>query len=107
MPNGATSGVRDSIQPSIPNLLEEYAEQNSCPTIPAVDEIATTSPERCRRITGRTARVTFIGPNRLVSICQRNCSESISSKKPAMKFPALFTSTSMRPNRSVAACAAA
>jgi hypothetical protein len=36
-----------------------------CPTSPAVEEVATTSPERCRRITGSTARVMFIGPNRL------------------------------------------
>ena len=34
--------------------------------MPAVDEIETTFPDRCSRMTGRTARVTFIGPTRLV-----------------------------------------
>src|SRR5215217_5063839 len=46
MPNGATSGVSDSIQPSTPNFEAAYAELNSKPTMPAVDEIATTSPAR-------------------------------------------------------------
>ena len=40
MPNRATSGVSDSIQPSIPNFEAAYAVQNSCPTIPAVEEIS-------------------------------------------------------------------
>jgi hypothetical protein len=40
-------------------LEAAYAVQNSWPTIAAVDEIATTRPERCARITGSTARVTF------------------------------------------------
>src|SRR5215212_1917841 len=62
----ATSGVSDSIQPSRPNLAAAYAEVNSPPTMPAVDEIDTTSPDRWARITGRTARVTFRGPNRFV-----------------------------------------
>src|SRR3954447_22050034 len=66
----------------------------------------TTMPERCRRITGSTARVTVIGPNRLVSICARSCSVVSSSKKPARKLPALLSRTSMRPKRSRAAAAA-
>ena len=33
---------------------------------PAVEEIVIIRPERCFRINGRTARVTFIGPTRLV-----------------------------------------
>ncbi len=65
-----------------------------------------TRPERCRRITGSTARVTVIGPNRLVSSCARTCSVVSSSKKPARKLPALLTSTSIRPKRSTAAAAA-
>src|SRR5438445_530932 len=71
MPNGATSGVSDSIQPSTPNLAAAYALQNSWPTMPAVDEIVTTRPERWARMIGSTARVTFNGPNRVVSICAR------------------------------------
>ncbi len=83
MPNGSTSGVRDSIQPSTPNLEAAYAVQNAWPTMPAVEEIATTSPERWARMTGSTARVTFIGPNRVVSICARTASGLSSSKNPA------------------------
>ena len=37
-------------------------------------------PERCLRITGRTARVTFIGPMRLTANCRSNCSGVSSSK---------------------------
>ena len=51
--------------------------------MPAVEEIVTTSPERWARMTGSTARVTFSGPNRLVSICARKSSGVISSKNPA------------------------
>ena len=45
--------------------------------------MVTTWPERCSRITGSTARVTFNGPKKLVSICARNWASLISSKKPA------------------------
>ena len=38
------------------------------PVMPAVEERVRSSPERCFRITGRAARVTFIGPNNSVSI---------------------------------------
>ena len=60
-----------------------YAVQNSWPTMPAVEEIATTRPERWARMTGSTARVTLMGPNRVVSICARKSLGSISSKNPA------------------------
>jgi hypothetical protein len=75
--------------------------------MPAVEEIVTTRPERWRRITGRVARVTLTGPNRVVSIWARNSSGVSSSKNPALKFPALLTSTSIRPNRSTPAWTAA
>src|SRR3954453_7539182 len=58
-------------------------------------------------MTRSTARVTVIGPKRLVSICERTCSVVSSSKKPARKLPALLSSTSMAPKRSSAAAAAA
>ena len=47
-------------------------------------------------MTGRTARVTFIGPIRLVASWRSICSGVSSSKKPATKLAALLTSTSMR-----------
>src|SRR6266571_5418848 len=74
MPNGSTSGRSDSIQPSRPNFDAACAEQNSGPTRPAPDEIEMMWPERCLRMTGRTARVTFIGPSRLVASCRSICS---------------------------------
>ena len=51
--------------------------------MPAVELIETTVPARCLRITGSTARVTFIGPIRLVISCRSICSGVSSSKKPA------------------------
>ena len=41
------------------------------PERPAVEEIVSNKPARCLRITGSTARVTFIGPNSSVSIWWR------------------------------------
>src|SRR6266478_2436582 len=73
-PNGATSCCSDSIQPSTPNFAAAYAEQNANPTSPAVDEIVMMCPERCLRMTDRTARVTFIGPMRSVANCRSICS---------------------------------
>src|SRR4051794_38360251 len=64
-------------------------------------------PERWARMTGRTARVTFIGPMRLVGSCRSICSGVSSSEKPAEKLAALLTSTSMPPKRSTAASIAA
>jgi hypothetical protein len=75
--------------------------------MPAVEEIVMTSPARCPRMIGRVARVTLTGPNRVVSICARNSSGVSSSKNPALKLPALLTSTSIRPNRSMLAWTAA
>jgi hypothetical protein len=51
IPNGATSGASDSIQPSTPNFDAAYALKNSPPTMPAVEEIVTIRPERWPRIT--------------------------------------------------------
>ena len=50
------------------------------PTRPAVEVMVMTWPARCSRMIGRTARVTFIGPKRLVSNCRRICAGEISSK---------------------------
>jgi hypothetical protein len=103
IPNGCTSPARDSIQPSRANFDAAYAEPEGLPIRPAPEEIEITRPDCCLRITGSTARLTVIGPKRLVSICERTCSVVSSSKKPARKLPALLTSTSKRPKRSTAA----
>src|SRR5215207_2918669 len=107
IPNGSISGASDSIQPSTPNFDAAYALVYSAPARPASDEIVTTCPERCVRMTGRTARVTFMGPMRLTVSWRSICSGVSSSKKPASKLAALLTSTSMPPKRSTAASTAA
>lgn len=48
--------------------------------IPANDDMEMMCPERCLRMMGRTARVTFIGPMRVVASCLSNCSCVNSSK---------------------------
>ena len=73
-------GLQRLCPPSRPNLAAPQAELNSKPMRPAPDEIEMTWPERCLRITGRTARVTFIGPMRLVASCRSICSGVSSSK---------------------------
>ena len=50
------------------------ALQNIPPAMPAVEEMVSSRPERCLRLVGSTARVTFIGPNSSVSIWLRTCS---------------------------------
>ena len=83
IPNGSISACSDCIHPSRPNFDAAYAVPNSKPIRPAVEEIVIFRPERCFRITGRTARVTFIGPTRLVEQLTFICSGNSSSKKPA------------------------
>src|SRR6476661_2829112 len=73
IPNGATSACNDSIQPSSPNFEAAYAVPNLKPDNPADDEIEIMWPERCSRITGKTERVTFIGPIRLAANCRSIC----------------------------------
>jgi len=48
-----------------------YAVQNMPPAMPAVEKIVITSPARCLRGTGSTARVTLTGPKSSVSIWLR------------------------------------
>jgi hypothetical protein len=83
MPNGATSARSDSIQPSTPNLAAAYAVTWSKPApSPADEEIVMMCPERCLRITGKAARVTFIGPISVVASCLSIWSGVSSSKYP-------------------------
>jgi hypothetical protein len=56
------------------------AELNSNSDGPAPDEIDMTWPDRCRRITGSTARVTFIGPTSRCQLVVDLC--GVSSKQP-------------------------
>ena len=57
----------------------------------------------CARSTGSAARVTLSTPNTLVSNSARAWASEISSIAPRSPYPALLTSTSIRPNRSTAA----
>jgi hypothetical protein len=68
IPKGSTSSWSDCIHASRPNFDAAYAVSNAKPASPALDEIEIICPECCLRITGRTARVTFIGPMRRLSI---------------------------------------
>jgi hypothetical protein len=61
--------------------------QNSCPIRPAVELMVTTSPDRRARMTGSTARVTFSGPNKLVSTWAWKSSGEISSKEAGVEVP--------------------
>src|SRR4051794_15846373 len=67
---------------------------------PRTELTLTIRPLPCSRICGRTARVMRIEPKRLVSNSTRACSIELSSAAPETPTPALFTSTSMRPDRS-------
>jgi hypothetical protein len=55
----------------MPNFAAEYAVQNMPPVMPPLEEMLSSSPERCLRITGNVARATFMGPNNRVSIWLR------------------------------------
>ena len=56
-------------------------------------------PTPCRRNTGRTSRVAIKGAMRLVSMTRRCAARSPSSRRAKNVVPALFTQTSMRPQR--------
>ena len=60
-----------------------------------------THPSPLLRICGRIARVTRMAPNRLVSNTSRIFSSLICSSKALPPRPALLTSTSISPNRSM------
>jgi hypothetical protein len=107
IPNGSISSASAPIHPSSPNFDAAYTEEYGKPTRPAPDEIATTWPDRCCRITGNTARVTFIGPSKFVANCCSTWCGDISSKNPLNEAPALLTTTSIRPNLSTASFTAA
>src|SRR4051812_43447330 len=81
VPKGATSGWSDFIQPSRPNFDAAEGDTKTKPAArPAEDEIEMMCPACCLRITGSTARVTFIGPMRLTDNWRSNCSGVSSSK---------------------------
>lgn len=102
IPNGLRSVLMPSVQPSSANLEALYTELPSTALIPEVELTTIVQPERCLRMNGSTARVIFIVPKILVSICWRISFSDISSKYPSNPYPALLTSTSIRPNRSKA-----
>ena len=68
-------------------------------------------PPPWARSTGSAALVTFTTPSRLASICSRKSSGVMSSIAARLAYPALLTTTSIRPNAATpaatAACAAA
>ena len=58
-------------------------------------------PPACARMCGRTALVIRITPKKLMSNTRWSCAMELSSAAPPAPTPALLTSTSIRPNRSI------
>ena len=75
---GDLAALLTNLEPRDVLFIDEIHRLN-----PAVEEIEMICPDRCLRITGKTARVTCIGPIRLVCNCLSICSCVNSSKKPA------------------------
>src|ERR687896_2592379 len=81
-------------------LEAAYNAMNGAGMKPRTELTLMIRPPPCSRMWGSTARVMRIEPKRLVSNSARACSVELSSAAPATPTPALFTSTSMRPDRS-------
>ena len=86
-PERRNLGASDSIQALHPELRGGVRGQNSPPTMPAVEEIVTTRPARWARMTGRVARVTLTGPNRVVSICGPELLRAELLEEPGVEVP--------------------
>ena len=64
---------------------------------PPMEEMFTIVPRRWRRIVGSTSWVSRARPKMFTSNCRRASSIGTSSTAPYEPYPALLTSTSMRP----------
>src|SRR5215211_4848412 len=67
---------------------------------PPTDDMLMTRPLCCARMWGRTALVMRMRPKTLTSKTIRSWATELSSLAPDEPMPALFTRTSMRPDRS-------
>ena len=80
------------------------------PRIPAVDENWRSLPPTPAGLTSRknltASRETFAAPQKFVSNIARTTSSSAPSASPSVPYPALFATTSMRPNLALAAAKA-
>lgn len=93
--------------PSTANFVPLYVVPSGYVTFPAMDPTSTSTPDRICRIPGTTARVVASNPTTFVSNCLRILSTEVASNNPYTPKPALFTSTSIAPNRSSACFTAA
>jgi hypothetical protein len=105
MPSEASSPCSASVIASTANFDALYRPRPALDANPALEEMFTMLPW-ARRV-GNTARVTFNSPKTLVSNSVRASASEMSSTAPNNPYPALLTSTSIRPKRSSAAATAA
>src|SRR5262245_534191 len=106
MPSGANSACSASDRPSTANLVELYTPNPAAPRYPPIDETLRMRPERALRMYGSTARVTFSSPKTFVRYTASTSAALASSTAPIRPKPALFSNTSIRPKRAIAAAAA-
>jgi hypothetical protein len=98
MPSGRTSAFGAALIASTACLVAAYPLHPGEADCSATELKFRIVPRRCVRITGSTVRVTLSSPNTLTSDSARAASSLTSSTAPSNPRPALFNSTSMRPN---------
>ena len=82
IPNGESSYLIDSLNPSIANFELIYAGETGKPIFPATELTFTMIPDFCFLITGMTACKTLTTPKKFVSNCAFSSSIEISSRQP-------------------------
>ncbi len=88
-------------------LVAQYAAANGVGRTPTTLPTLTIRPERCWAMRGNTACVAASRPMTFVSKTARTSSSFISIRGPKKLMPALLTSTSIRPARSITESTAA
>ncbi len=82
-------------------MLAQYSDIIGRAKTPAPEPTSMTVPPLFARKCGRTARVTSMTPNTFTSNCSPTFSRGVASNRPNSPNPALLTSASIRPNRSM------
>src|SRR6266568_3066975 len=107
MPNWPSSCAATLVMPRTANLLALYADSPAAPVNPSIEEMLTIDPPPAVFIGSITAFMPSQQPTALTSSTRRKASSVISAIGANVRIPALFTSTSSRPNVSSAAVTAA
>ena len=91
------------LKPTSPAFVAEYTESQPSPDLPAIDAVLTMSAFPCSapasRRSGVASRVAMIAARRFTPSCMSRCFVTTSPTVCPIPTPALFTSTSSRPNR--------